>query len=80
MKNSLLDLNNHLFAQMERLSDEEITGEKLQQEIDRTKAIVTVSSQIILNAKLSLDGARFVSEGYVKSDNLPPMLEAFKKK
>lgn len=42
MRNSLDDLNNHLFAQMERLSDEDLSSETLQSEISRAKAITNV--------------------------------------
>ena len=38
-RNKLVDLHNHLFAQMERLQDEELKGEDLQMEIKRTKAV-----------------------------------------
>lgn len=63
MKNSLADLNNHLFAQMERLSSENLTAEQLQHELDRTKGLTVMSREIISNAQLVLDGAKAVSDG-----------------
>lgn len=58
-KNTLSDLNNHLFAQLERLSDEGLSDENLNKEIERSKAISTVAKTIIDNAKTSLEGAKF---------------------
>jgi hypothetical protein len=60
MKNKLIDLNDHLFAQLERLSEEDITGERLQHEIERTKAITLMAREIIGNGKLILEGQRAV--------------------
>ena len=59
MKNKLVDLNNHLFAQLEKLSDDELTGDKLKEEIDRSKAVSAISSQIIANGKLALDAMEY---------------------
>jgi len=62
MKNQLTDLNNHLFAQIERLSDEDLKGEGLHEEVLRSKSITSVSKQIISNADLILRGAEFHAE------------------
>lgn len=76
MQNKLSDLNNHLFAQLERLGDEELSGEKLAEEIDRSKAVTDVASQIIASGNLVLK-ALIASEGGTLNpqSKLPPMLE-----
>ena len=55
MKNKLSDLNDHLFAQLERLGDEDLKPKELEIEIDRSKAIAGVAKQVISNAQLVLD-------------------------
>jgi hypothetical protein len=52
MKNKLSDLNNHLFAAIERLGDEDLQGEKLMDEINRSHAISNVAAQIVANGNL----------------------------
>lgn len=75
MKNKLTDLNNHLFAQLERLGDESLDSEKLKDEIARSKAITAVSSQIVNNARLALDAQIAVLDLQL-GNRLPSMLEA----
>lgn len=78
IKNKLTDLNNHLFAQLERLSDEDLKGEELEQEINRAKAITSVSSQIIQNGALALKAEQLKFESAYSGDNcarLPAFLE-----
>ena len=75
MKNTLNDLNNYLFAQLERLDEEDISEEKLNSEIMRAKAIVGVASAIISNSDVAMQAMR-VKEGMVNENlKLPKMLE-----
>ena len=79
MKNKLIDLNNHLFAQLERLGEEDLTPEKLEQEVKRTDAMVAVSTQILRNADLSVQAAKLVAEYGGNYENVLPMIEGAKK-
>lgn len=53
-KNTILDLNDLLFAQLEKLSDDELKGKDLHDEILRSKAIAEISKNVIMNANLAL--------------------------
>ena len=75
MKNTLGDLNNHLFAELERLGDEELVGDSLVEEISRAKSIADVSTQIISNAHVILKAEQFRDEKIDMSRKVPKMLE-----
>lgn len=64
MKNTLQDLNNALFQQMEILQDDEEMKDpdKFEKEMRRSKAMVSISSQIILNNKLRLEACKFAQD------------------
>ena len=58
-RNKLTDLNNILFEQLERLNDESLKGEALEEEISRAKSIAGISTNIINNASVILRAAEF---------------------
>ncbi|MFN0276776.1 MAG: hypothetical protein ACKVPJ_13600 [Chitinophagales bacterium] len=71
MKNKLGDMRNHLFAQLERLSDEELTKkpEMLDKELKRAQAIKDVAQVIVNSAKVEVDAMRFT--GVKGTDFIP---------
>lgn len=75
MRNTLGDLNNHLFMQLERLSDEELSGEGLKEEVLRSRAITSVAKEIIANADIVLQVKKFSNEYMAEEDDMPRMLE-----
>ena len=45
-RNSLEDLNNHLFEQLERLNDEDLQNDQLDREIRRANGMTAIAEAI----------------------------------
>ena len=76
MKNTLGDLNNHLFAQLEKLTDEDLIGDELDSEIRRAESISKVSEQIIKTGELQFKAmVHMDAYGYERVKAVPEMLE-----
>ena len=73
-RNTLGDLTNHLFAQLERLDDESLTPEELEREIARSKAVTAVAEQVISTAGTMLRAIQ-VKDGAIDGKmKIPRML------
>lgn len=74
-KNKMADLNDHLFAQIERLADEELTAEQIEQEVKRGGAIVAVADQILRGAALQIQAAKILSDHGIDPTSHLPAIE-----
>lgn len=72
-KNTLSDLNNHLFEQLERLND--ASDESLNDEINRSKAVTDIAKNVIDNGKLVLEAEKFRDGKWDAEVEVPKMLE-----
>lgn len=74
MKNTLTDLNNYLFEQLERLQDDSLDETGLEKEIQRSEAVQKVAKTIIENGSLALQAKKHLDE-YGQGDKVElPML------
>lgn len=79
MRNKLVDLNNHLFEQMERLNDEDLKGEKLNAEIKRSLAMAKVANSITKNNAIHLSAAKLALEHH-REFEIPDVMQIENKK
>lgn len=70
-RNTLMDLNNALFEQLERLNSDDVDLEK---EVTRTKAMESVSRNIIDNARVVLEAQRLKDDHMNADLKLPRLL------
>ena len=74
MNNKLIDLNNYLFEQLERLTDDSLTQEELDREIGISKQVVSVSQTIINNANLLLQAKKHFDNVGEDNSKIAPLL------
>ena len=75
MSKNLNDLNDLLFAQLERLSNPELEGDKLDAEVQRTELMCKVSGQIIGSANTVLNALKLKDNAMDATLKLPPVIE-----
>ena len=73
-RNKLIDLNNLLFEQLERLSDEDLTPEELEKELQRTKGMCAIGKTIIDNAAIALEAQKHIDEYEINKQDRTDML------
>ena len=77
MKNTLGDLNNVLFEQLERLNDDDMTEEQLDRELRKTDATVKIAEKIIANGELAFKTMKHMDDyGYNNKERTVPKMLA----
>ena len=74
-RNKITDLNNHLFAQLEKLNDDDLSPEQIDQECKRAKAMSSIASQILQSSRLTLEAMKLVNEDKINSKHIPELLQ-----
>lgn len=74
MKNTLTDLNNYLFEQIERLNDDGLTKEELDMQLQKSEAINKVAKTIVDNANVALSAQKTMYEYGIKGKVEVPLL------
>ena len=71
---NLQNVNNLLFAQLERLSGEKFSIEEMEREAQRTESMVKISDKIIKAASTQLSAVKIVAEHGDKFAGHLPMI------
>lgn len=81
MKNKLTDLNNYLFEQLERINDDDLTSEQLNETIRKANTISKISETIIKNSELQLKAVNLAAEyGVINNTQVKLLLSDLKEK
>lgn len=57
MKNTMADLNNILFEQIERINDDDLTGDELKEALKKAETINGIAATIVTSANVQVRAA-----------------------
>lgn len=77
MSVQLSDVVDVLFAEFAKLDNKELSGEKLADQLERTKATISVSRMIVETAKLGLEAQKALPD-MLHGAEIPPTLRLTK--
>ena len=81
MNNNLTALNNTLFAELEKLTEEGLSDQDFERALSRSRAVTGIADRIIHSGELSLQALQLTQEYGVgdqkklENPTLPPLLE-----
>lgn len=61
-RTTLNDLNEYLFQEMDRLTNEDLSAEELDKEIKRSDALQKIAKTVIDNGALALQAKKYLDE------------------
>lgn len=73
VKNTLFDLNDHLFEQLEKLNDDDLKGPELDTEIKRAKSMIGIAHQVVEVADVVLAATK-MKIGVQDENEVPTLL------
>lgn len=74
MRNNLSALNDYLFESIERIMDDDLSGEVLEEEIKKAEMVTDVAKVIVQNAELALKVMKHAEEYGIEKKEIPVML------
>jgi hypothetical protein len=74
MKSKLSELNDHLFAQLDRLNKADMTPEQIVAEVKRGAIVAAIADQVVRGAAVQVAAAKLVAQHGDKMMHHLPML------
>lgn len=71
---NLKELNDVLFEQIERINDDDLHGQELEEQLRKSSQICAIGSVIVKNAATVLRGMQLAQEYGLESKDLPAMI------